>query len=62
MIIVPNDKTLIVAKFGLKLFERLCIPIGSTWFSYMNKGAIDISYGLFSPACLTKGHPPLPLA
>ena len=33
MNIVPNDKTLIVAKFGLKLFEKLYIPIGSIWFS-----------------------------
>ena len=36
---IPRERTLTVAKFGQKLFERLCIPIGITWFSKMFIGA-----------------------
>jgi len=27
---IPSDSTLTVAKFGLKHFEKLCIPVGIT--------------------------------
>ena len=40
---VPSNKTRMVDILGLKLFDRLCRPIGITWFSNRLRGAIDIS-------------------
>ena len=34
---VPTDRILMVAKFGLKLFDRLCSPTGTIWFSNFHK-------------------------
>ena len=41
---IPREHTLTIARFGLKHFERLCIPIGITWFSKMFNGTISGEY------------------
>ena len=42
---IPRESTRIVAKFGLKLFERLWIPIRFTWFSKIFMGQHQESRG-----------------
>ena len=49
---VPTDRILIVARFGLKLFDRLCSSTGTIWFSNILRGQIEISKG----SILTRGR------
>ena len=52
---IPREITWSVAKFGLNIFERLCIPVGITWFSKMFIGATSGEYGSIVPPDLKEG-------
>ena len=45
----PKAKTLIIAKFGLRLLDNLWMFTGITWFSKMKSGAISIPLTSISP-------------
>ena len=55
MNLIPREITRSVAKFGLNIFERLCIPVGITWFSKMFIGATSGEYGSIVPPDLKEG-------